>query len=62
MITISPRRLLVTLAVCLTALLGGCAHHATTSPKPTTITFWHAMSGPYAKALDHVIADYNHSQ
>ncbi len=35
---------------------------ANAASKPTKITFWHAMTGNYAKALDDQIKAFNASQ
>jgi len=63
--------LLGALTVSLVALLTACGagnSNSSTSDKSsgngkvTTITFWHGMTGPYQKALNEIISDFNKSQ
>ncbi|WP_162258844.1 ABC transporter substrate-binding protein [Lactobacillus selangorensis] len=47
-------------------LVGGGQHpravHAADTGSKTTVTFWHAMSGPYQKEMNEMVTDFNHSQ
>jgi len=66
------KALLGALTVSLVALLAACgsssanksdsSDNGSNSSKVTTISFWHGMTGPYQKALNEVISDFNKSQ
>ncbi|WP_261807322.1 ABC transporter substrate-binding protein [Lapidilactobacillus luobeiensis] len=40
----------------------GSTESSTKSKTPVKITFWHGMNGPYQKALNEIISDFNKSQ
>jgi multiple sugar transport system substrate-binding protein len=58
------KALLAVFTVSLAAGLTACGNSgsSTKSSGPVKITFWHGMNGPYAKALNSIIKDYNKSQ
>ncbi|MDT8950007.1 ABC transporter substrate-binding protein [Lacticaseibacillus paracasei] len=65
------KALLAMFTVVLVAVLTACGSNSSSksssstksdSGKRVTITFWHGMNGPYQKALDQIINDFNKSQ
>ncbi len=65
------KALLAMFTVMLVAILTACGSNSSSksssttksdSGKRVTITFWHGMNGPYQKALNQIITDFNKSQ
>ncbi|MCI1918468.1 MAG: ABC transporter substrate-binding protein, partial [Lactobacillus sp.] len=52
----------VVLGLGLAACGNSSSDKSSDSGKKVTITFWHGMNGPYQKALNGIISDFNKSQ
>ncbi|WP_179394755.1 ABC transporter substrate-binding protein [Lacticaseibacillus absianus] len=64
--TVWGKSLLGVAALAMGLALAGCSSNSADkksgSDSKVTITFWHGMNGPYAKALNTIIKDFNDSE